>query len=177
MSPRPARYHPALVTLHWLIALLVMLALFAGSLVISDMPNTEPSKIDALRIHAIMGVSIGALMLIRLLVRWRTAHPAPASSGIALADRLAPLAHGALYVLVLLMAASGIALSVQSGLGEALFGTGTLPADFHAFTPRLVHGLIADLLIALIVLHVAAALYHALIRRDGLLKRMGFGAR
>jgi len=173
----PARYHPALVALHWLVALLVTLALIAGGLVISDMPNAEPGKVDALRIHALMGLTIGALMLIRLAVRLRTAHPAPATTGIALADRLAPLAHGALYALVLLMVASGIALSLQSGLMEALFADAPMPADFHVFAPGQVHGFLADLLIALIVLHLAAVLYHALVRRDGLLRRMGFGAR
>lgn len=173
----PARYHPLLVTLHWLVALLVVLALIAGTQVFSRMPNTDPNKVLALRIHVIMGVTIGALMLIRLVTRWRSAHPAPARSGIALADRLAPLVHWALYALVLLMAASGMTLSLQSGLGDALFGAAAMPADFHDYAPRAVHGLLAYLLILVIALHIAAALYHTLIRRDGLLRRMGFGKR
>ncbi len=173
----PARYHPALVTLHWLIAVLLFMALAAGMLVLSQTANTDPSKIVALRIHAGMGVSIGLLMLLRLVVRLRTRHPAPATTGIALADRLAPLAHGALYVVVLLMVGSGIALAVQSGLAAALTGDGALPADFNAFVPRQVHGFLATLLVALIALHLLATLYHLLVRRDGLLRRMGFGAR
>ncbi|MCB1389098.1 MAG: cytochrome b [Rhodobacteraceae bacterium] len=173
----PTRYHPLLVALHWLVAILVIMALVAGTLVFSDMPNSDPDKVIALRIHAVMGLTIGALMLFRLVVRWRSRHPAPATTGFALADRLAPLAHGALYLLVLLMVASGIGLAVLSGLPGALFGDAPLPADFHDFAPRVAHGLFADLLIALIVLHVVAALYHALVRRDGLLRRMTFGAR
>lgn len=173
----PARYHPFLVTLHWLIAILVLMALAAGTLVFGDMPNTDPNKVVALRIHVVMGIAIGALMLIRLAVRLTTRHPTPATTGIALADRLAPLAHWGLYGLVLLMVASGLTLSILSGLGNALFGDAALPADFHVFTPRLAHGLLADLLILVIVLHLAAALYHALVRRDGLLRRMWFGAR
>ncbi|WP_127110031.1 cytochrome b [Pararhodobacter zhoushanensis] len=173
----PARYHPVLVTLHWLIALLLLMALIAGTLVLDDMPNTAPGKTDALRIHAIMGVGIGVLMLIRLAVRLTTRHPAPAKSGIALADRLAPLAHWALYALVLGMVGSGIAMAVQSGLGDALFGDGTLPETFHTLFARGVHGLLATLLILTIALHILAALYHVSVRRDGLLRRMWFGAR
>lgn len=173
----PTRYHPLLVTLHWIVALLIFMALIAGTLVFSHMPTTDPNKVIALRIHVIMGVGIGALMLIRLITRQRTAHPAPASTGFPLADRLAPLAHGALYTLVFLMVASGLTLSVQSGLGNALFADAAMPADFHDYAPRAVHGLIAWLLILTIALHILAALYHTLVRRDGLMRRMGFGAR
>ena len=173
----PTRYHPALVALHWLIALLVLLALAAGTLVLADTPNTDPAKIDGLRVHAIMGVAVGALMLIRLAIRLLTRDPAPATTGIAFADRLAPLAHAALYALVLGMVGSGIAMAVQSGLGDALFGTGALPDSFHSFAVRGVHGLLATLLILTIALHALAAIYHVGVRRDGLLRRMWFGAR
>ena len=173
----PERYHPALVTLHWLLAALLLMALSAGTLVLQHAPNSDPSKLDALRIHAPMGLAIGVLMLLRLVIRLKTRHPAPATTGIALADRLAPLAHWSLYALVLAMTASGIALSVQSGLGDAMFGTGALPASFDAFSARAAHGVIASLLILTLVLHVAAAVYHAAVRRDGLLRRMWFGAR
>jgi len=54
---------------------------------------------------------------------------------------------------------------------------GDLPADFWAFPVRTVHFMISRALMALIALHVAAALYHTLIRRDGLLGRMLFGRR
>lgn len=173
----PTRYHPLLVTLHWLVALLVILALIAGKLVFSHMPNTDPNKVLALRVHVVMGMTIGVLMLIRLITRWRSAHPAPATTGIALADRLAPLAHWTLYALVFLMAASGLSLSILSGLGNALFGGAAMPADFRDFAPRAAHGLFASALILVIALHIVAALYHTLVRRDGLLRRMGFGAR
>jgi len=173
----PSRYHPALVTLHWLIAVLLVMALSAGLLVLDNTPNSDPAKLDALRIHAPMGMAIGVLMLLRLVIRLSTRAPAPATTGIALADRLAPLAHWAFYALVLAMAASGIALSVQSGLGDALFGDGALPESFDAYGARAAHGIIGSLLVLTLVLHVAAAVYHTVVRRDGLLRRMWFGAR
>lgn len=78
-------------------------------------------------------------------------------------------------LLVLLMAFSGAMLALQSGLLDALWGNGTLPSDFRAFTPRRVHGLLAKLTMALVALHVLAALYHQFVLRDGLLGRMGLG--
>lgn len=173
----PTRYHPALVALHWLIAVLLLMALSAGMLVLANTPNSDPAKLEALRIHAPMGLAIGVLMLVRLGLRLTTRKPAPVPAGHPLADRIAALTHGAFYVLVLGMAASGIALGLQSGLSDALAGAAPLPDSFHAFAPRRVHGLLGTLLAALVVLHGLAALYHAVIRRDGLLRRMWFGAR
>ena len=52
-----------------------------------------------------------------------------------------------------------------------------LPENFYDFIPRRVHGLLAKLLMALVLLHVAGALYHQFVQRDGLMARMGFGKR
>ena len=80
--------------------------------------------------------------------------------------------------MVLLMAGSGVAMSVLAGLPQIVFGgVGSLPANFDALPPRAVHGIVAKLLALAIGLHIAAALYHQFVRRDGLLSRMGFGPR
>ena len=174
----PKRYHTALVVLHWFMAVLLITALTMGSLVLDHTPNSSPDKIGALKGHMIAGGLILVLTLIRLVVRFVTKHPAPASTGNATLDRLAPLAHWALYLLVLLMAGSGIAMSVMAGLPDIVFGgVGSLPVDFKALPPRAVHGLVAKLLIFVILAHVGAALFHQFVRRDGLLSRMGFGKR
>lgn len=173
----PRRYHPLLVALHWIVAILLFMALFAGKVALPSLENTNPDKLAALSIHMGMGVTLLVLMLLRLLVRWRTAQPAPADTGNPLLDRLARLTHGALYVLVIAMAASGIALSVSSGLGDAVMGAGPMPESFRGNPARAAHGLLSNLLLLLIVLHIAAALYHQLIRRDGLMARMWFGRR
>ena len=175
---QPARYHGALVALHWLLALLLIAALAIGTSALKTVPNSSPDKIDALRGHMIAGGLILLLTLLRLAVRLKTAHPAPASTGYALLDRLAPATHWALYGLVLLMAGSGVAMSVLAGLPGIVFGgVGSLPVNFDALPPRAVHGIVAKLLMLAIALHIAAALYHQFVRRDGLLARMGFGRR
>lgn len=170
------RYHPALVVLHWLMAILLLLGLGMGTFVLSTLPNSSPDKIGALQGHMIAGGIILVLTLLRLVVRRVTAHPPPASTGFTLADQLAPLAHGTLYVAVLAMAGSGIAMSIGANLPAIVFGgQGNLPADFSHLAARGVHGIVAKPLMVLIALHVIAALYHQWVRRDRLFARMGFG--
>jgi cytochrome b561 len=117
-------------------------------------------------------------MLIRLLIRVRSAHPAPASAGHPLLDWLAWASHRLFYVTVIAMAGSGILMALQTGLFDTVFfGHGQLPADFWVYPVRNVHYALSRLLMTLIALHVVAALYHTLVLRDGLLGRMFFGRR
>ena len=53
-----SRYHPALVALHWLTAILILFSLGMGMLVLEEIPNSAPEKIDALRGHMIAGIAI-----------------------------------------------------------------------------------------------------------------------
>lgn len=179
MNPLPTRHHPALVVLHWLLAALLLLALAMGTLVLKEMPNASPDKIGALRGHMVVGIAIGALMLVRLLVRWRTTGPAPALTGNRLLDGLGKIAHMGLYLLVFAMAASGMATALQAGLPEIIFGGSgaPLPESFAVYPARLVHGVVATLLMIQVGVHVAGAVYHQVVLKDRLLSRMGFGKR
>lgn len=173
-----SRYHPLLVVLHWALAVLIIAALALGALVMVKIPNTDPMKLEALRSHMTGGILILLLMLIRLFVRSQTAHPATATAGNPFLDRIAWVSHRALYAAALGMAGSGLFMALQTGLPFVLFaGQGSLPADFWAFPIRTVHFLISRVLMALIALHIAGALYHTFILRDGLLRRMFFGRR
>lgn len=175
----PSKYHPALVALHWLIAILILFSLGMGMLVLEEIPNSAPEKIDALRGHMIAGVVILLLMLVRFGLRLGTARPAPATTGNPLLDKLARITHWGFYVLVLAMAGSGIATSILAGLPAIVFGGSgdPLPESFSIYLPRVVHGAVAGLLLAVIILHAGAALYHQFVRRDNLLARMWFGKR
>lgn len=178
MAQQATRYHGLLVSLHWLLALMLIVALTMGTVALKTMPNSAPEKLDMLRAHMLVGGTIGLLMLLRLVVRLVTRHPAPASTGNPMLDKLAPAVHWALYALVFAMAGSGIAMSVMAGLPAIVFeGAGSLPPDFSALAPRAAHGVVAKLLMALIALHAAAALYHHFVKRDGLLSRMAWGSR
>ncbi|MDX9995162.1 MAG: cytochrome b/b6 domain-containing protein [Rhodocyclaceae bacterium] len=163
------RYALPQVVVHWLAAAAVIFLMATGMLVLEDMPN-NPAKIGNITIHMGVGALAGLLVLVRIVLRKRLPAP-PAAPG----DGLARAGHMALNLAVLLMAVSGMLLMIQSGAIGAVFGSGALPADFHDFLPRKVHGLVAKLVLAFVALHVLAALYHQLIVRDGLLGRMSFG--
>jgi len=178
--PESMRYHPAQVGLHWLSAVLVILALAMGMLVLKRIPNAEAAqKIFALKGHMTAGLAIAFVVTLRIALRLALAQPARATSGNAGLDRLARVVHAALYLAVLGMAASGLALAVQAGLPGIVFGGSgaPLPESCWAYAPRRIHGTLAQLLLALVALHAAAALYHQFVRKDGLLQRMWFGAR
>ncbi len=132
-----SRYHPVLVALHWLLALLVPVALILGGWVMAKIPNDSPAKIDALRGHMAGGLLILTLMLLRFLVRSRTRLPPPANSGSSFFDGLARVSHYALYVGVIGMAVAGLVLAIQSGMIAILFGElAPIPSDFWVYTAR-----------------------------------------
>jgi len=173
------RYHPLLVTLHWLMALMIIGMLIGGFFVVSKMPNSDPGKVQLLMGHMIGGVSILTLILIRLGVRLSTAKPLPAETGSLFLNRLGRFNHYAFYVVVIVIALSGIATAKISGVSSIVFDhTGApLPEHFGIYPTFRVHAILNLLLAALVILHIVAALWHQFIRGDGLLRRMGFGKR
>jgi cytochrome b561 len=139
---------------------------------------TDPAeKASLLRIHAPMGTAILVLTLARICW-WVFADRKPDEpAGVPHVQALAAKAvHGLLYVAILGLAGSGVAMIVLSGAGEILFGgaPGPLP-DFWDFAPRYGHAAMAWLMGALLAAHVAAALYHQFILKDRLFARMGIG--
>jgi cytochrome b561 len=84
-----------------------------------------------------------------------------------------------LYLLVFAMAASGAATALQAGLPQMIFAgsAGSLPDSFAIYAPRVAHGWIAKLLMALVALHVVGVVYHQFGLKDRLLSRMWFGQR
>jgi len=173
------RYHPFLVILHWLLAIMIILGLFMGGNVLSATPNSEPEKLFYLQMHMSMGMIILVLMGLRLVIRLFSDKPPHADIGNDLLNKLGVATHYIFYALVILMAVSGLATANLAGLPEIVFaGSGdALPATFDDFPPRLAHGAIAALLMLFIAAHVLAFLYHQYVRKDRLFSRMWFGAR
>ena len=176
---RANKYHPALVLLHWLLAWFIIASLLFGFFVLRVVPNTDPHKIDMLEWHMGLGMAILAAMLIRLVVRWRTAKPAPAGLGTPASARAAGRVHLAFYVLVACMVASGYATALLAHLNDIVFARNgaPLPPTFDLYPTFHLHGWIAAPLAVLITLHVLGALWHWLVRRDGVMRRMGWGGR
>ena len=171
------RYHPLLVALHWLMALMILIALAAGGIFLANMPPDSPDKVAGLGGHMIFGMTIGVLLILRLVTRLRSAHPPHATTGNDLLDRVGRWTHWGFYLLIAGMVATGLATALGLGLFPIVYGGAaqTLPAELATFAPRVAHGVIALLLVGLIALHVAAAIYHQFVLKDALLRRMWFG--
>lgn len=178
MSAGVTRYHPALIVLHWLLALAIVLVFAFGSFVLDDMDNANVRKPDLLKLHLTFGILILAFTFLRLAVRVRTAKPAPLSSGKPLMDKVAVGIHHLLYTLTVLTALAGLALAYSAGLFGVLYQhAGSLPKDFENFTAHGIHGLLAIALLGVAGLHVAGALQHQFILKDGILSRISLRGR
>lgn len=167
------RYGNVAITFHWLSALAIILALIGG-LVMAN--SGDPATVRSiLPIH----IGLGVLALVLTLGRigwwiWGDRRPAPVGGLPAAQEWAARAVHGLLYVVILLMATSGIATVAISGAIPALLAGAPLP-DFSELIPRAVHGIMSKLLLVLLVAHIGAALWHQFVRRDHLLARMGVG--
>jgi cytochrome b561 len=111
-----SRYHPLLVTLHWVLAILIVAALAIGFFGLAPTPNSDPQKIGVLRVHMAGGMLILVLMGIRFILRMCTSRPADATTGYPLLDRIAPISHYGFYILVLSMAGTGYTTAILAGL-------------------------------------------------------------
>ena len=172
MKSTPQRFGAVAIGIHWLTAILIV-GQFSGG--VAAALADAPGKVAILRFHAPLGVAIGVLTLLRIVWWAFFDHKPQDLAGSPRAQVLAAKAvHGLLYVAILALVVSGIALIVVSGAGQALFGDGAISLpDFAAFGPFYGHVAMAILLLLLFAAHVAAALHHQFVRRDGILSRMG----
>ena len=170
-----SRYGSIAIAIHWLTALAIVGMLFTG-LSAANMAD-DAAELALLRAHAVMGALIGVLTLFRIL--WFVAfdrRPADQPGMSSLQRGAAHAVHFGLYLVILIMVASGVGTIMLTGANLQLFGNAPLPLpDFTLAPPFTVHGLVARMLIALLIGHIGAALYHQFIKRDRLLARMGLG--
>jgi len=179
-SSNPASYTRTAIALHWTIAVLVI-AQFAWGWWMQEIPRQPVGpRVEAFNLHKSIGMTIFALMLIRIL--WRLGHRPPQlppmSSWQAATARAT---HVALYALLVIHPFIGYLGSEFSGYPVKYFGV-ALPSwsgKNVALKDLLssMHLATSWAIAAVVMLHVCGALKHALIDRDGLLARMGIGRR
>jgi cytochrome b561 len=175
MSIKPTRYHPLLVAIHWISAILIIFMLSFGTLVLARMPNAA-GKLLPLTLHMVTGLLILLLTIARFIVRLVTPKPEPATIGNRFLDLVGRVTHGLLYLGAFGMGLSGLVMGIQSGLFRMIVsGDWTLVGGFYAFTPRVYHHYFALAMDAIILLHIGAALVHQVFRKDNLIARMSFG--
>jgi cytochrome b561 len=122
------------------------------------------------RWHMPLGITILLLMVVRIIIRTRSQHPEPATTGNDILDKIGVVTHYLLYILAILMPLTGMALSITYGLSPF---KSSLLANI-SWIPGL-HKVIAPALGLLILLHISAAVYHEVIRKDNLMSRMWYG--
>lgn len=164
-------------TLHWVMAILMILMLAAG-LVMSDIEDPA-LKGTIYGLHKATGILVLFLAGVRLL--WRFSHAVPAiSAALPQWQRWgARLAHWGLYGVMFMLPLSGWSMSSAAGYPVSFYGLFTVP-DLVAKSSGLadifkdIHEVSANAFIALLVAHLGAALYHHFILRDDTLRRIWF---
>lgn len=160
--------------LHWLMAFLIVAMLFIG---VGMVASVSARHEWLLAIHKPLGIAILLLAIVRLAVRLRHPPP-PLPEDLPALQKLAALAsHWLLYALMLAMPLIGWAMLSAGGypvmLGASLRLPPIFPTSAVAFAVlRHLHGWLALLLLLTFLAHMGAALYHGLIRRDGVLASM-----
>ncbi|MBW7902709.1 MAG: cytochrome b/b6 domain-containing protein [Rhodocyclaceae bacterium] len=165
------RYAWPAMLLHWLQAALVLWLLWLGWNMVDLPKGAERSAAYAL--HKSLGLLAFGLVALRLVVRRLSPPPAPLAAGRE--ARLAAVAHGLLYALLLVLPVAGYLASAFTPYAMKFFGVElpriAAPDEAMNALFKRVHFVAAWALAALVALHVAAAVRHAL-RRDGTLARM-----
>jgi cytochrome b561 len=170
------RYTATAMALHWLVAAAIV-ANFALGVTMVDMPGISPTKLKYFNWHKWAGVTILALVTLRLL--WRLGHrPPPLPASIpAWQRRTADLTHYGLYALMFAIPLSGYFYSLAAGYPVVWLGLVKLPVligpdpELREVLKSLHYGFNVALL-ALFAAHVGAALKHQFVDRDGVLARM-----
>ncbi|KWR88350.1 cytochrome b [Cupriavidus sp. IDO] len=171
------KYSLAMRTLHWLVFLAVLIAVMTIE-ILDVFPKGSAARAALFTAHQTAGLSVLALIVLRLFARWGTRVPAPVS-GPRLLERAARLTHGLLYVLMIGMPILGVLALAWGGKPIQPFGltglTWTLPLAQDktlAGVARQVHESGATLVYIFVGLHATAALWHECILKDRLLRRM-----
>src|SRR5271167_420429 len=168
------RFTPLQRLLHWLMAVCILAMLFIGVGMVS---TVMPKYLTLVSIHKPLGIAILVLALIRLGVRLRYGAPALPADLPEPMKLAAHLSHYALYVLMIGMPVLGWAMLSAAAYPVVVFGGVYLPAilpqsdSLHAWLWD-AHFYLAFAFFALVLMHVAAALFHALVRRDGVFQTM-----
>ena len=175
MDP-PARYTRTAIALHWGLALAIV-ATFSLGVYMHELPDT-PQRGQLFNWHKWAGACILALSALRLL--WRLTHRPPADMAMPVWQaRAARGVHGLMYLLFFGVPLSGWAYSSASSHPLVVFGVLALP-DFVPVDKALaeaakgLRNLLGSALGLLVIGHVAAALKHHFVERDGLLARMAW---
>ena len=162
--------------LHWTIAILIVLIGIVG-LVMGELPRS-PKYFWVYTAHKSLGLTVLALVLVRIGWRLYAGAPRPVPGTPRLQALLASATHGAIYLLILALPLSGWIYDSANALrpfrwvGLVEVPKLVAPDEALAASAHGAHEWLFWLLMALVAGHAGAALYHHFIQRDATLARM-----
>ena len=169
------RWGPVSQLLHWTIVVLIVVMAVLG-LTMTDLPN-GPDKIQVYALHKSIGLTILALVALRVLWRLWAGAPLAIQTTPAWQHRIASAVHVLLYVLLFAVPISGWVVNSASGFPLRWFGMLRIPSiaprdqALHELSESL-HEWLFWALVLVALAHAAAAIYHHLFQRDATLARM-----
>ncbi|WP_095078911.1 cytochrome b [Pseudomonas sp. Irchel s3h17] len=174
MSAHPNHFAPLARLLHWLMALMIIAMLFIGAGMVASVSERHAWLIH---LHKPLGIAILLLVIVRLVVRFSTRQPLLSADLPTWQVLAARASHVLLYALMLTLPLLGWAMISAAGdpvmLASAWQLPSIVPANTALFTfLRKAHGYLAYLLFLTVLVHLAAALFHGWVRRDGVLQSM-----
>lgn len=173
-STAPTSYPVSAKLIHWVSAFIIISMLFLGVSMIQSLATWQN---EALALHQSFGVMVLVLLFFRLLNNLRFKAPALPDDLSSIQHLAARGSHVLLYLGMFSLPMLGWLMQNANGVDINVFGYLTLPTlispsiEYYGLLREL-HGLVAWLLFGLILLHIAGALYHGLIRGDHVLKSM-----
>lgn len=169
------RYSAFSIGLHWLSAILVI-----GAIVLIEMkgwfPKSSPLRDGVKLWHFQIGATVFLATIFRVLCLLVFPRPASVAAKGSLEYRLGVSAHGVLYLLLLLLPISGAMILVAAGKPVSLLAfdlpVWTEESRDTAKAIKKLHELFGNVMIAVVLMHAAAAVWHQFVRKDGLMRRM-----
>ena len=196
MKQTPSRYTKTAIVLHWLIAIFIALMFVLGWFM-AELPKEAPKQMAYdlfdlgvytwqaaeeisprtfyFNLHKSLGLTVLALIVLRIL--WRITHTPPAalSSYKAIEKKIATATHHSLYLLMLAVPVTGLTMAINSKYGVKWFGIDVIAGldnkpmrDFFECT----HEFVGIVLLVLIGIHLLGALKHKFIDKDETMSRM-----
>lgn len=172
-------YSPPMRFIHWLMAAIMITMIVAGILMVNVYNKFDATTNFLYDYHRGMGFVLLILVGVRIIARLVSAPPSPLPASIPpMQQKIAKLTHMLLYAALVVHPLLGWYATNTWGVKDIpVFGLFNLPALAEKDRPLGellldIHGFIGFLIAALIVLHVAAALMHHFVKKDGVLLRM-----